>query len=156
MAWRISGESFSHLEVSEDSTRRVWLVAFAGWVWTHWASVVGVAIPGGVFMVSIVWGGVVGLQIEGCYGGAFVVSRGGGFYGLRWGCFQDHFSANFGVFWGWFFGLVFEVWGQDFWGNLKKVIHRLWIKLSTGLGVQVSFRVECWRINFYLSNAKII
>lgn len=56
MAWRVCGGSFSYLEVSEESTRKVWLVAFAGWVWAHWASVVGVAIPGGMFMISIVWG----------------------------------------------------------------------------------------------------
>lgn len=46
--------------------------------------------------------------------------------------------------------------GRILGGILKKVIHRLWIKLSTGLGVQVSFIVECWRINFYLRDAKII
>lgn len=69
MALRVSEGSFSHLEVSEESTRKVWLVAFTGCAWIHWASVVGVAIPGCVFMVSIVWGVRRISQIGGGFGG---------------------------------------------------------------------------------------
>lgn len=107
MAWRVCGGSFSHLEVSEESTRKVWLVAFAGWVWTHWASVVGVEIPGGMFIVSIVWGawqvykyrGVTGEFLDGGYGCFLRVEMGG--------VFRAVFRPTLGPFMGWLFGLVF-------------------------------------------------
>lgn len=88
-----------------------------------------------------------------CAGGGFVDL----FIGRILGLFGGGAGANIlGCVW-----VGFSVWflrcgGRILGGNLKKVIHRLWIELSTGLGVQVSFIVERWRINFYLRDAKII